>query len=163
MQQLHQGQVLPQAAQPPSGHAPGVRPVSAANGSANWNGQNASVGAPQSESLGVGDEGPQRLGPTGEATSLDDLVAGAVRNADKTEPKASENNGDKKAKKDKDKDKANKLVYSDDKVSPEEKMANLPRYAFVPYKKEDIVLEDATTAAVAGVVVGPDDVLDRQG
>jgi hypothetical protein len=37
---------------------------------------------------------------------------------------------DKKGKKDKDKN--TRMVYADTEVSPEEKMARLPRYAFVP-------------------------------
>ena len=48
----------------------------------------------------------------------------------------------------KEKDKNTKLVYSDNDISPEEKMAQLPRYAFAPGGKEDSVVEDATTAAV---------------
>ena len=57
----------------------------------------------------------------------------------------------KKAKKEKDKN--TKMVYSDNEVSPEEKMAKMPRYAFVPDGKDETVLVDATQApAVAGVV-----------
>jgi len=57
----------------------------------------------------------------------------------------------KKAKKDK--DKATKMVYSDDQFSPEEKMAKLSRYAFAPERKNDTVLVDATEVpAVAGTV-----------
>ena len=37
---------------------------------------------------------------------------------------------EKTAKKEKDKSKASRLVYSDNDISPEEKMAILPRYAF---------------------------------
>ena len=59
---------------------------------------------------------------------------------------------DKKLKKNKDKDKEVKMVYSDNDVSPEEKMASLPRYAFAPTRKEETVLGDARNAAVAGVV-----------
>ena len=58
---------------------------------------------------------------------------------------------EKKAKKEKDKNM--KMVYSDNEVSPEEKMAKMPRYAFVPDGKDETVLVDATQApAVAGVV-----------
>ena len=94
------------------------------------------------------------------ATSLDDLVSGAARDADRTENKAEISTGDKKTKKEKDKDKPVKLVYSDNETSPEEKMAKLPRYAFVPDQKPETVLGEATTAAVTGVSVGVDDVLD---
>lgn len=58
---------------------------------------------------------------------------------------------EKKAKKEKDKN--TKMVYSDNEVSPEEKMAKMPRYAFVPDGKDEAVLVDATQApVVAGVV-----------
>ena len=72
------------------------------------------------------------------ASSLDDLVSGAAKDADKVasagESKTSAAKTgapaeEKKSKKDKDK---SKLVYSDNETSPEEKMAQLPRYAFVP-------------------------------
>ena len=71
------------------------------------------------------------------ASSLDDLVSGAAKDADKAantgEDKAPATKSgtaeEKKIKKDKDK---SKLVYSDNEISPEEKMAQLPRYAFVP-------------------------------
>ena len=43
--------------------------------------------------------------------------------------------GEKAPKKEKDKNKSSKLVYSDNEVSPEEKMARMPRYAFTPEKK----------------------------
>ena len=73
------------------------------------------------------------------ASSLDDLVSGAAKDADKkatapqlktegtnlTPPQQEE----KKGKKEKDK---MKLIYSDNETSPEEKMAKLPRYAFNP-------------------------------
>ena len=76
--------------------------------------------------------------PSANASSLDDLVSGAAKDADKaadiSENKASTTKDtvpaeDKKSKKDKDK---GKLIYSDNDISPEEKMAKLPRYAFVP-------------------------------
>lgn len=63
---------------------------------------------------------------------------------------ASETN-EKKPKKDKEKN--NKMVYTDNEVSPEEKMAKLPRYAFVPDGKEETTIVDVNTApGVAGVV-----------
>lgn len=73
------------------------------------------------------------------ATSLDDLVSGAAKDADKAAgnaetklevPKIEEPVEEKKGKKDKDKNM--KLIYSDNEVSPEEKMAQMPRYAFAP-------------------------------
>ncbi len=56
-----------------------------------------------------------------------------------------------KVKKEKDKDKFTRLVYSDNELSPEEKMVNLPRYAFTPSRDQEMVLGEATTAAVTGV------------
>ena len=102
------------------------------------------------------------------ASSVDDLISGAARRADelaakstptptKTEsatPAAEE----KPAKKEK--SKASRLVYSDSELSPEEKMARLPRYAFVPDPKGDIVLGDATTASVARTVDASEEVLN---
>ena len=73
------------------------------------------------------------------ATSLDDLLSGAAKDADKAAgtvvtksevPKAGEPAEEKKGKKEKDKNM--KLIYSDNEVSPEEKMAQMPRYAFAP-------------------------------
>ena len=73
------------------------------------------------------------------ASSLDDLVSGAAKDADKAANGAAkkpevtrteEPTEEKKGKKEK--DKSMKLVYSDNEVSPEEKMARMPRYAFAP-------------------------------
>jgi len=73
------------------------------------------------------------------ASSLDDLVSGAAKDADKStsapevkieQPNATPGHEEKKVKKEK--DKSMKLVYSDNETSPEEKMALLPRYAFAP-------------------------------
>ena len=73
------------------------------------------------------------------ASSLDDLVSGAAKDADKAASgaankpdvlKNAEPSEDKKGKKEKDKNM--KLVYSDNDISPEEKMAKMPRYAFAP-------------------------------
>lgn len=75
-------------------------------------------------------------------SSLDDLVSGTAKDADKaaatakakTEaPKAQEPQEEKKSKKEKDKNM--KLMYSDNEVSPEEKMAKMARYAFAPSGK----------------------------
>ena len=84
---------------------------------------------------------------SGDATSLDELVAGAANAAAKLDVNSS-NPGDKKSKK----EKMSKLVYSDNEISPEEKMAGLPRYAFVPERKGETVLGNAIQATVTGVV-----------
>ena len=72
------------------------------------------------------------------ASSLDDLVSGAAKDADKAASGAVEkpdvvkieSTEEKKGKKEKDKNM--KLIYSDNDISPEEKMAKMPRYAFAP-------------------------------
>ena len=72
-------------------------------------------------------------------SSLDDLVSSVAKDADtgvgaiQSKPEKSKQEPaqeEKKAKKEK--DKSMKLVYADNEISPEEKMAKLPRYAFVP-------------------------------
>lgn len=50
------------------------------------------------------------------------------------------------------KDKPIKMIYSDNDLSPEEKMAKMPRYAFVPDGKTESMLVDAETHS--GVTVG---------
>ncbi|MCJ1442076.1 MAG: hypothetical protein MMC23_002568 [Stictis urceolatum] len=75
---------------------------------------------------------------------------------EKPEGKQSGQQKEKKSKKDK--DKPIKLVWSDDEVSPEEKMASLPRYAFDPKDREQTVMgtvEAAVTATVSGYEEGP--------
>lgn len=85
---------------------------------------------------------PSPMPTSQNATSLDELVSGAARDAEKASDSApnghagSKTGGagdDKKSKKEKDKNV--KMVYSDNEVSPEEKMARLPRYAFAPEGK----------------------------
>ena len=51
------------------------------------------------------------------------------------------------------KDKPMKMVYSDNDVSPEEKMALMPRYAFVPEGKAETAPAEATAAQAAVVTV----------
>lgn len=84
------------------------------------------------------------------ATSLDDLVSGAAKNADNVEAsvkaKAEAHTGEKKVRKEKDKN--IKLVYSDNDVSPEEKMAQLPRYAFTPNGETERIAADTTTSSI---------------
>lgn len=79
------------------------------------------------------------------ASSLDDLVTGTAREAEKadTTSKVEASQAEKKVRKEKEKNV--KLVYSDNDVSPEEKMAQLPRYAFAPEGTKDGVVGDATT------------------
>ncbi|KAL8950732.1 MAG: hypothetical protein Q9222_003251 [Ikaeria aurantiellina] len=123
MQQMHQGQ-LPGPPNPPD---------SAFNNS-------RGAGAPPGKPLFPA---PETMSEN--ATSLDDLVSGAAREAEKT---TGNNLGDNSATKQdeapeekkgkKEKEKSTKLVYSDNEVSPEEKMAHLPRYAFDPEGKVEV-------------------------
>lgn len=76
---------------------------------------------------------------------LDDPVSGPGKDADRANvaSKAEVPQGEKKVKKEKEKNV--KLVYSDNNISPEEKMARLPRYAFVPEGGKGEVMGDTTT------------------
>ena len=90
------------------------------------------------------------------ATSLDNLISGASKEAEHAAiqvtaaptpaatvpttsapglPTTSKVAEEKASKKEKEKNKATKLIYSDNDVSPEEKMARMPRYAFTPERK----------------------------
>lgn len=119
------------------------------------------------------------------ASSVDDLVSGAAREADDIDelirmaeagikppkkgeappapaqapeasatptpaPEAEKSEPTEKKTK---KDKPTKMIYSDNEISPEEKMAKMPRYAFVPDGKTESALVDAATVpGVAGTV-----------
>ncbi len=161
MQQMHQGQI-----HGPPNSTPSIGAQNLPAQQAGWmpaqNGNNEYVTRNATDVAAPPPPANVTLNETSiTATSLDDLVAGAAKDANKTDNKAEAPAAEKKAKKDK--DKPVKLVYSDNEMSPEEKMAKMPRYAFVPDQKPETVLGEATTAAVTGVAVGVDDVLDRTG
>ncbi|KAL4961306.1 putative C2H2 finger domain protein [Aspergillus stella-maris] len=87
------------------------------------------------------------------ASSIDDLISGAAKEADQAATTATpkpEGAEEKPAKKDK--SKQSRLVYSDNETSPEEKMARLPRYAFVPDRRTDTTLEELPASAVVGTI-----------
>ncbi|KAJ9231909.1 hypothetical protein DTO207G8_4034 [Paecilomyces variotii] len=138
MQQMHHGQ-LPTPPQPAAPGAYGQPPAA--------NGAQPSGAAPVS-------------------SSVDDLISGAAKEAeqaaqpDGTKAEAAE---EKPAKKEKDKSKPTRMVYADNETSPEEKMARLPRYAFVLDRKPEMVLVEGITPAVSGVVTTSDDIIDRSG
>jgi hypothetical protein len=95
------------------------------------------------------------------ATSLDDLLSGAAKEADKADTIATikadvkrEPQEDKRAKKEK--EKGTRLVYSDNDISPEEKMAQMPRYAFAPNGKESSV-SGVTAMEAVTVTTGSED------
>jgi septal ring factor EnvC (AmiA/AmiB activator) len=90
--------------------------------------------------------------PSANATSLDDLVSNAAKEADEKAAKAEKPREEKAGKKEKEKGKPTRLIYSDNQISPEEKMAKLSRYAFVPDTGKETVLGEAANAMVAGVV-----------
>lgn len=103
--------------------------------------------------------------PTATAAAVDDLIAsvaggegGSKAQAESTPAAAPE----KKARKEKDRDKAMQLVYGDNEVSPEEKMARLGKYAFDPKEHEEEAPLGPVEAAVTGPEVGENDVIDRQ-
>ena len=126
MQQMHQGQ-LPGPPNP-TDHSHNTQQPHGHNGGS---GVPAGTGPPPS-SLPA-------LPLSASATSLDDLLSGAAKDADKAAgaaetkselPKVEGPAEEKKGRKEKDKNM--KLIYSDNEVSPEEKMAQMPRYAFAP-------------------------------
>ncbi|KAL4887944.1 hypothetical protein BDV59DRAFT_189703 [Aspergillus ambiguus] len=91
------------------------------------------------------------------SSSVDDLISGAAKAAEQTTDGGGPAAEEKAPKKDKSKA---RLVYSDNETSPEEKMARLPRYAFVPDRRGETVLEAVPPAAVAGATRDSDTVVD---
>lgn len=86
------------------------------------------------------------------ASAVDDLIS-SVTNGHAA---AAESAAAKKGK-----DKNTRLIYSDNNVSPEEKMARLSKYSF-ERGGEDVVMGEVGSA-VTGPAVGPDDVVDKMG
>jgi hypothetical protein len=155
MQQMHQGQLpapsnshdsanIHQLGGPSTyGRSPGSPP--------NGNSEGSYAGPTLRQSNGPSEH---QGNVSNRATSLEDLLSGAAKEADradtiataKGEAKQDEPQEDKKAKKEK--DKSTKLVYSDNDISPEEKMAQMPRYAFAPIGKEESMSGGANMAAI---------------
>ena len=152
MAQMHQGQLPGPSPSPdtynqqPSTSQTYVRPVETRNGIPfTSNPQSSSVIEPLSSTLATLAPKADISGSTKNAEKVEASVAS------KAEATAEEGLEEKKGKKEKDKDKSTKLVYSDNEVSPEEKMAQLLRYAFSPDGKKSGVLEGAITAAVTAI------------
>ncbi|CAF9912863.1 MAG: hypothetical protein HETSPECPRED_001225 [Heterodermia speciosa] len=103
MQQLHQGQIL-----------------------ASSNPSDAQIVAQD-----LTEQPAQPTASSADASAIDDLISGVTNNVNNVEAAPADRKEEKKAAK-KDKDKSTKLIYSDNDISPEEKMAQLPRYAYVP-------------------------------
>ena len=132
MQQMHQGQISGLPNPPPSG-----------NQSFQKHDLSQTVVQQQPQPSAAQPDFASQEDPN--ATSLDDLISGASKEAEAnqsvqpdtfTAPQAVEVIAEEKApKKEKDKNKPSKLVYSDNELSPEEKMARMPRYAFTPEMK----------------------------
>lgn len=96
------------------------------------------------------------------SSSVNDLVSGAAKEADQATAKAAASAGatteEKPSKKDK--GKPTRLVYSDNETSPEEKMARLSRYAFVPDRRGETTLEELPAAVVVGTIRESDKIFD---
>ncbi|KAK8215813.1 C2H2 finger domain-containing protein [Phyllosticta capitalensis] len=134
LQQMHQGHVPP---------ASGARPP----------GQNGQPAQGASSSI------------PGLEASVDELISSAGRQAESATPAANETEKKEPETGKKKKEKMpTKLMYSDNDISPEEKMARLPRYAFNPEaRKEGETVVGTLEPPVTGVVVGQDDVVDSTG
>lgn len=87
------------------------------------------------------------------STPVDNQISGAAK---ETTPKTE---GISKPKKEKAKP-AIRLVYNDDTLSPEEKMAQLPRYAYVPDKSTQTALGELPGNAIVGAIQDSDTVFD---
>ncbi|RAK99081.1 putative C2H2 finger domain protein [Aspergillus ibericus CBS 121593] len=85
------------------------------------------------------------------STSVDELINGTAKQADAaaaaTATAAAEKKTEEKPKKDKSKA---RLVYSDNEISPEEKMARLARYAYVPEDTDVVAVEEVPASTVVG-------------
>lgn len=133
MQQMHMGGAVP---------SPGVMP-NAYGDPASANGRKPSeVSVDNNNVFGAGK-------PADEA---------AARATPQTPGEPAEAAAEKASKKDK--GKPTRLVYSDNEVSPEEKLAKLPRYAFVPDRKEETTLGGGPDVAVTGTIRNSDTVYD---
>lgn len=94
------------------------------------------------------------------ANAVDDLISSVVKESEARAANGSPAPEAVPEKKSKKSEKNTRFIYGDNETSPEEKMAMLPRYAFSRPSGEDVVLGDVG-GAVAGVVTGPDTVLDQ--
>jgi hypothetical protein len=99
------------------------------------------------------------------SSSIDDLISGAAKEADQaaTSNVAQPANGAEEKPAKKDKSKQSRLVYSDNEISPEEKLARLPRYAFVPDNRTETALGELPSSVVVGTIRQSDTILDAAG
>jgi hypothetical protein len=98
--------------------------------------------------------------PASISSSVNDLVSGAAKEADQAAAKAAAGAATEEKPSKKDKSKPTRLVYSDNETSPEEKMARLSRYAFVPDRRGETTLEELPAAVVVGTIREPDKIFD---
>ncbi|RAL09867.1 putative C2H2 finger domain protein [Aspergillus homomorphus CBS 101889] len=113
------------------------------------------------------DKVPGAADSAGFSGSVDDLISGAARQAEvtaATPPTTTTTTAGKPAEGEEQKPKKDKakarLVYSDNETSPEEKMARLSRYAYVPDQRGETVLEELPSAVVVGAIRESDTVVD---
>lgn len=106
-----------------------------------------------------GDKAPGAgVAPASISASVDDLISDAAKQADEAASKPAETTEEKPSKKEK--TKPTRLVYSDNETSPEEKLARLPRYAFVPNRKGEMVLGELPGSVVVGTIRESDTITD---
>lgn len=152
MQQMHQGQIPgpsnpqdapgthPPGALTPHGRPPGSPPSGGSEG------QFLGAGIRQGSGLvGLAGSSDNQGTVSAHATSLEDLISGAAKEVDKSEAKQDEPQEERKGKKEK--DKSTRLIYSDNNISPEEKMAQMSRYAFAPSGRAESLSGGAQVAA----------------
>ena len=106
---------------------------------------------------------PAPATPNGDATqdspkvssSVNELISGVAKEAAEKATDSTE----KPSKKDK--SKPTRMIYSDETVSPEEKMAQLPRYAFAREQfHQETALGELPGAVVVGTIREQDTVVD---
>lgn len=102
-------------------------------------------------------EGNNEVAQTATGLNVDELISGAAKEA--AASKTTDPSTDKPSKKDK--SKPTRMIYSHETVSPEERMAQLPRYAFDRAQFPDnTVLGELPASAVTGVIRDENTVLD---
>lgn len=94
------------------------------------------------------------------SASVDDLVSGAAKQADAAANEAAKAEPAEEKPSKKDKAKQMRLVYPDNETSPEEKMAMMPKYAFVPDRQGETTVEGLAAASVVGTIRESDSVID---
>lgn len=149
-QQQTQPQVPQNTASPQT--TPGFTPRSGSLPTAPSLPQRPSFGVPQVNSyqmqqMHMGHPVP---GPGASGADKTPTPGAAPVSADDQTDKPAEATEEKPTKKDK--SKQARLVYSDNEFSPEEKMAGLPRYAFVPNRQGETTVETVPPSTIVGTI-----------